>query len=367
MKKSVLIALLLTVAATGWILSGQFGSGTTTAATRDDVETASELAEDTVVSVRVARLQAQPRQRQIIVTGRTEASRTVEVRAETYGRVAELMVGSGDRVDAGEVIAKVALDDRPAKLAEAEALLRQREIEHKAARELSKKGFRSETNVAAARAQLDAARAIIEQNRVDIERTTFRAPFSAVVDKGNVELGDYVRVGDTVARLVDLDPILIVGHASEREVNDLDVGSLGSAILIGGRAVEGVLSFVSPIADMQTRTFRFELEVANPDNSIRAGITSQIVIDVDRSLAHLISPSILTLKGDGTVGVKVVNENNIVEFLPVTILGDTPDGVWLGGLGEQVDLITVGQDFVVEGQLVEAVFSESPIRVGGNS
>src|SRR3546814_6168800 len=98
--------------------------------------------------------------------------------------------------------------------------------------------------------------------------TIIRAPFDGIVDLRLVELGDFVDRGDTNARLVDLDPMLIVTQVNERDVQSLTVGAPGKARLIGGLTVEGRIRHISSVADEATRTFRVELEVPNPDRRI---------------------------------------------------------------------------------------------------
>ncbi|MFQ5972601.1 MAG: efflux RND transporter periplasmic adaptor subunit, partial [Alphaproteobacteria bacterium] len=318
-------------------------------------------------SVRVVRVTAQPRQQRLLINGRTEASRRVELRAEAEGRIVEILVDRGDEVEKGQVLARISQDERPARLAQAQALLRQREIEYQAAASLKEKGYRSETSLAAARAELDAAIAVVEQIRIDLEQTSIRAPFDGMIDEGHVELGDYVQIADVAGTIVDLDPILVVGYATEREVGSLHLGKIGAATLIDGTSVEGIISYVSSVADGQTRTYRFELEVPNPDYRIRDGITSRIRIDASESMAVVLSPSVLTLDDNGTVGVKIVTEGDIVEFVPVRILEATSDGVWIEGLPSPARLITVGQDFVANGQRVLSVPVGSPMAAGGES
>ncbi len=88
----------------------------------------------------------------MILRGHTEAIRKVDVKAETYGRVIELKVEKGDRVEKGAVLARLSPEDRPARLAEAKALRDQRKIEYQASDRLSKKGYRAETQLAGAKA-----------------------------------------------------------------------------------------------------------------------------------------------------------------------------------------------------------------------
>lgn len=363
MNKSVITALVLAVLAVGWILTGQFGSDRPNA----DDPVAAPSATTQKMKVRVAEISAIAHTENVNVTGRTEASRKVELRAETEGQVIEIFKQRGDRVSQGEAIAKIRPDDRPAKLAEARASLRQRQIEFNAADKLTERGFRSETEKAGAQARLDAARAVVEQMELDITRTTFRAPFDGTIEAGHVEQGNYVKVGEVTAMVVDLDPILVVGNISERQVGTVKEGMTGTVTLIDGSVHTGIVRFVSSVAEPSTRTYRAELEVANSDLRIRDGLTAQISIPVSNTMAHFVTPSVLTLNDDGIVGVKTVGPDNKVVFRPVDIIADEPDGIWLGGLPDTMRLITVGQEFVIDGEDVIPVEGTARIAAGGNS
>jgi multidrug efflux system membrane fusion protein len=366
-NKSVITAIILAVLAIGWILTGQFGSESANGEASEETMSAATTETATTMKVRVAKLDAIPRIETVGVTGRTEASRKVELRAETDGQVVELYVQRGEVIDANAPIARLRADDRPAKLSEARALLSQRKIEFNAAAKLTEKGFRSETEKAGAQARLDAARAVVEQMEIDIARTTFRAPFRGTVGVGHVERGDYVRVGDVTATIVDLDPILIVGHVSERHVSKVNPGMPGTITLINGEEHSGIVSFVASVSDPATRTYRFELEVANPDQTIRDGLTAQIELPVDTTTAHFVTPSVLTLNDDGVVGIKTVEADNTVRFRPVSTIADEPDGVWIGGLPDSIRLITVGQEFVIHGETVTPVEGDARIVTDADS
>ncbi len=362
MNKSILTAAVLAILAVGWILTGQFGSKDA-----DGKNTPLEKQAQALMKVRVAHLKAINRVETVDVTGRTEASRMVDLRAETDGQVKELYAQRGDRIAMNKPIASLRADDRPAKLTEARAILRQRQIEFSAAVKLTEKGFRSETEKAGAQARLDAARATVELMKIDISRSTFRAPFDGTISAGHVEKGDYVRVGDVTATIVDLDPILVVGNISERQIDKIEEGMPGTITLIDGSTHTGIVRYISSIAEASTRTYRIELVVPNADLSVRDGLTAGIQIPVSSTMAHFVTPSVLTLNDDGLVGVKTVAADNKVVFQPVDIIADEPNGVWLGNLPETIRLITVGQEFVIQGETVEPVQGTARIAPVGNS
>ncbi len=368
MNRSYVIAAVLAVAAAGWIASGLIAEGGNEPEARKppaDLAGASK-----VPLVRVRSQVAEMRQAKIILRGRTEAVRTVQVKAETYGRVVTLPIARGDRVEGNQVIAGLAPEDRPAQLKEARSLLEQRRIEYDAARRLSKKGFRAETQLAAAKAALNAAEAAVSRAEVELENLSIRAPFDGLVDERMIEIGDFVETGNPIARVIDLDPILVVAQVSERDVGRLTIGADARARLITGVEVRGRLRFIGAMADPATRTFRVELEVANPKGAIPDGVTAELRIPLESALAHLVSPAILTLTDSGEIGVKTLEADNTVGFLPVKILESGAKGMWIGGPPERVTFITVGQEFVTVGQTVRPVEEgslERPAVAGGES
>jgi len=281
------------------------------------------------------------------------------VKAEVRGRVAAVLAEKGERVAADQPIVRLEAEDRKARLAQALALREQRRIEYEAAKTLSKKGYRAETQLAAAKAAYDAAEAAVQSAQVAIDNLTVRAPFEGVLDSRQVELGDFLDIGDAVGRIVDLDPILGVAEVSERDIGALELGQSGELRLIAGPTRQGVVSFISKAADPATRTFRVEMEVPNADGAIPDGMTAELEIPLKTVMAHKISPAILTLSDEGVVGVKIVDDEARVRFVPVRILEDGARGTWIAGPPAEARFIVVGQEFVVDGERVRALPSDA--------
>ncbi|HET6220643.1 MAG TPA: efflux RND transporter periplasmic adaptor subunit [Dongiaceae bacterium] len=357
-KTSYVIAIGIAVAAAAWVLSGQIASHDTVTEAEAKAE-ADALPEAVVPRVRVREQHAEPRALEIILRGKTEASRMVVVRAETRSKVIDIAAEKGAYVQSGDVLVSLSDDDRQAKLQQAKALLAQREIEFDSSMKLSKKGYRAETQVADAKAKLEEAKAAVTSTEIDIAYTTIRAPFNGIVEKRAVEEGDFVNVGDEVATVVDLDPVLVVGQVAEQNIEQVKPGMPGTARLVTGATVTGTVRYVAATADEQTRTFRVELEVPNHDRSIVQGVSSELRLPVADVPAYYVSPAILTLAENGDVGVKTLGADGKVEFHTAKIIAGGEDGVWLAGLPETVTFITVGQDFVMVGQRVEAVPDEA--------
>lgn len=361
-KPSIVIAVLLAAGATAWIVSGNMPGEETaaapsaaTGAAQASGAAAAAPKEVKIRTVRVYETLARDRRTTLRIAGRTEASREGRLMAETEGTIRSISIEEGDTVAAGELVARMNVDERDAVVREAEALLSQREIEYSAAAKLASKGFQSEVSKAKSLAEMEAAKAALDRAKLDLGKTRLTIPFDGVIWTKDVEQGDLVKVGDLIATIVDLDPLLVVANVSEREVAGIAEGSLAQARLITGETVEGVVSYISPQAETTTRTFRVEIEVPDTANRYKAGITAELLLPMSESRAHLISPALLTLGDAGQVGVKVVTEDSLAKFVPVQILEDTPEGVWLHGLPEQATVISVGQEYVADGEKVEPV------------
>jgi membrane fusion protein, multidrug efflux system len=347
-NKSYAIAGAVALTAVLWLAHSDIVTGGGKAVTPKVVkESAGRL-----LPVRVRASAAETITREVMVRGRTEALRHVELRSEIAGRVVELPVAKGGRVAPGAIVARLAPEDRAAQMAQAEAHMRQRQIEFDAAKSLAERGFRPEIKLAEAAALLDAAKAAVKRMHVDIDKLTIRAPFAGVIETLPAELGAFLKEGDQVARLVDEDPFLVVGQVTERDIGGLTLGQAGQAKLVTGATLNGRLRFIATTAEASTRTFRVELEVPNRERTMREGVTAELRLPVAGASAHRLTPAVLTLNDQGAVGVRAVDADNKVVFHPVAIVGDGPQGVWVTGLPDKVDIIVVGQEFVREGQQV---------------
>ncbi|QPH53735.1 efflux RND transporter periplasmic adaptor subunit [Pontivivens ytuae] len=333
-------------------------------------ETAEAVAEEETVAVieetdvtqpiAVVALRSEAREVQsgIILRGRTEAARNVDVAAETTGQVISPPLRKGRQVQEGDLLCRLDAQTRQAELAQARAALAEAQANEVAASQLSQRGITSENQAISRRAQLEAAIASVEAAEREIERLEIRAPFAGVLETDTAELGSLLTSGTVCATILDLSEIRLVGFAAERDVNKIQVGAQAGARLISGEEVTGQVVFVGRSADPLTRTFRVEVVVPNADGALRDGSTAEIVIALAGVTAHLLPQASLTLDDTGALGVRVVEEG-VAMFKPVEIIRDGADGVWVSGLDTQEDVIVVGQEFVNDGRSVAPTFREA--------
>lgn len=343
----------------GWLLSGQFGNGDDTTDERSAAIAKTTIAPQSKVRVRTQI--AEEVTRTIIVNGKTAPARVVELSAETDGRVESIGAKRGANIDRNTVIVRLDERDRSARLAQAEATVRQREVEYEARARLKVESYVSEAQLQEGVALLEAARAELTRARLDLDYMQVRAPFDGALQARAVEIGDFLKVGDPIATFVDNRTIIVSANVSEFDARFVHVGMTAKAILATGEDVHGKIRYVAPVADEATRTFTVELEVDNRDGAIRAGGTAELHIPAESILAHRISPSLLTLDDAGNIGLKIINDSGKVEFVVADIALSSGDGIWVAGLPETVTIITVGQGFVTTGSIVDAI-PESEIK-----
>jgi multidrug efflux system membrane fusion protein len=349
--KSWLLSAAIVVVVALWLASGHSGD-------EDQLEEATNtsIADSTTQhSVRVRSQSAELVSRTITVNGKTAPARVVTLSAETDGRIESIGAARGANVERGSIIVRLDERDRKARLAQAEATVKQREVEYQGRLRLKSESYVSEAQLQEAVAMLETAKAELTRAKLDLGYMNIRAPFGGALQARMVEIGDFVKVGDPIATFVDNRTIIVSANLSEFDARYVDVGDNAVARLATGETVKGRIRYVAPVADEATRTFGVELEIDNADGSLRVGGTAELRIPAEEVLAHRISPSLLTLDDAGNVGVKIVNDQGLVEFVVADIALSSNDGIWLAGLPESVTIITVGQGYVTSGALVHAV------------
>lgn len=312
--------------------------------------------EERSASVVVLKSTEKPYVDTLLLRGRTEATRRVDVRAEESGLVVSEPLLKGDIVKKGQILCRIAEGDRQAELTEAQARLKEAEIEEAAAKRLAERGFGAETTANTKSAALQAAKARIIRAEMGMVRLEMKAPFDGILETDTAELGSLLQNGNICASVITLDPIKMVAFAPERSVDSLSVGASVEGRLITGRKIDGEITFVARSAERNTRTYLVEAETENSELTIRDGMTTEMRILLEGKPAHELPQTALTLDNDGNLGVRL-NIDSRVKFMAVEVLRDEERGVWVAGLPEQVEVIVVGQEFVTDGQLLDVSYA----------
>jgi multidrug efflux system membrane fusion protein len=303
-------------------------------------------------SVQVRLIPEAQRQLDVVIRGRTQATRMVVVRSETAGNVAQTPVLQGTSVKQGQVLCRLAVDARQASLDQARAAAKSAELTQQQNEQLSKQGYRAPAQVLQGQAQLDAAHAAVRQAEIQLEQVNIKAPFAGVFDQRAAEVGTYLAPGQPCGTMIELDPLLIVGDVPETETSKLHVGATATARLVSGQTLTGRIRYVAHDADPQTRTYHLEVTLPNPGMAVRSGLSAEVHVAAGAGAAHLVPVSSLVLDSAGRQGVRYVNADGRVAFSPIKVAEETSDGLWVTGLSGPVSLIVVGQSYVADGQKV---------------
>ncbi|MEZ5872240.1 MAG: efflux RND transporter periplasmic adaptor subunit [Nitratireductor sp.] len=358
MKFHRFAAVAVLVVSAAWVLTGEFSSVGSAASEEAQQPAAEKPAASTTAALRTVAFVRPPvlaHSRAIRVSGHTSADKKVDLSTRAGGVILSLPFNEGDRVAEGDVILKIDPEERPAMLANAKTMLLQRQKELEAAERLVKQGNMATLRGDNARSALAAAEWQVELAEAELGKLDVKAPFSGTLDKLMVEEGASVQPGTPVAGILKLDPVIASGEVSETDLHFIKIGSKAEVRLVDGSLVEGTVRYISRQSSPQTRTYPVEVEIANPDLRIPAGMTAEIKLLADPVLAVALPRSVVTLSLEGDLGIRILKDDDTVAFVPIDLVDDLPQGLLLGGVPEEARIIVAGQDLVAEGEKVKAV------------
>jgi len=353
LNRGHILALLLTFILASWLIIGLSSE------TEEYINPRPLVMDHGLRKVQVERIQGSLTERLITVSGKTAANRSVELKSEIRSKVKTVHKQKGERVKKGDLIVELDARDWPARVNQTKASLRQYKLEFESAKKLIKKGLYNEAQLAQAETALANARAELTNAQINFAASRITAPFDGIVDQRYVELGDYVKENTSIVKILDFSPYLVTGHVAEKDASFINIGDHAQATLITGDIIKGVIRFIAAEADIQTRTFPIEMEVVNPSGSMTSGLTAKLQIPQPKQFAHKISPALLILDDQGHLGLKGITPDNKVIFHGIDILKAENTGIWITGLEEQTQVITVGQGFVDYGEEVTPVYKEA--------
>ena len=390
---SIIIAIIVCAGIAGFIFRNDFSAylNTQDVIIEETNEISSELKEKKInkqkaVSVLVQKSNEQEVTNGILLRGQTEAFKSVQVKAETSGSVISQPIRKGTFVKNGELLCELEVGTKSDVLSEAkvalalsldelDASIHQYELRVQAAerqKSLLKRGVGTEAAVEAAELSASSAEtqslskrqavanveARINRATTELNNTKIIAPFDGLLESDTAEYGDFMQTGAPCGTLLALNPIKLIGYATETQVSKIEVNTTAGARLISGDTVSGTVSFISRSADPTTRTFLVETTVPNENYEIREGSTADIYISLSGAKGHLLPQSSLTLNSSGVLGVRIAL-NDKAKFIPINIIRDSEEGVWVTGLPDTVDVIIVGQEYVTDNSNIKVSYKVS--------
>ena len=344
MNTNVKIALVIILATLVWLASGLFAN-----------EAPSKLNQPEVspTKVSVGHFVVQDFVPMLALNSHTQPNRMVNLKAQIAGTVESVPGQRGAMVEKNQSICVIDAEERPQRLMQAKAKLQQAQIAYTGAQQLKTAGYQSDLAIAQAEANLEVAKLELTLSQNDVDSLNIKAPFSGIVEERPVEVGDFLTAGQPCAKLVELSPIKVVAEVSESEVVNLQIGDKASALFDDYASKSAVISYIAHQANPVTRSYKVEAVVENTELQLRSGISGQLQLRMDRVKAHLIPASLILLDAEGQTMVRAVDQENLVTQHKVRVVGEAENGLWVTGLPAMINLITVGQNYVTQGERVE--------------
>jgi RND family efflux transporter MFP subunit len=252
--------------------------------------------------------------------GTIEARAHADLYAKTAGQIVEVLADTGDRVGAGQLLARIdaaeerrQIDQLRAAVAMAEATLAQRRaaleiargtaartqslfeqqlvaLQQNEAAQAELKG--AEAQVAVARAAVEQARANLSAGGVELDKTRIAAPFSGWIGKRHLDLGAFAANNQPVFTLIDISTIETTLPLSEKDAARVRVGQ--PAVLtveaLGGAQFQGRVARIASLFDPRTNTAEAEVEIANPDGRLKPGMFANVAVALATASDALLVP-----------------------------------------------------------------------------
>ena len=276
-----------------------------------------------------------------IGTGR--AVNSVTVTPFSAGRLTALEVSSGARVSAGDVIAR--LDAESEEIAVDRARIALDDAKAKLERVMALRSSNTSTAVqqTAGERALGIAQLVVRAAELALDRRAVRAPIAGIVGILPVTTGNYVSTTTEIATIDDRSTILVDFWVPERFAGAIEVGSPLTAISIarGAQEFEGKVSAIDNRIDPASRTLRVQAGIANPRDSLRAGMSFQVAMTFPGDRYPAVDPLAIQWSADGAF-VWAVREG-MAARVPVRIVQRNTDSVLVDAP------LTEGTQVVIEG------------------
>lgn len=342
LQASHIVFILILLLVVSWIASGMLGSN-------NNHQSIDE--EPNLPTIAASWSEAQSIHRKLVIYGDAQPIQVAVVRARTDGLVEDI-VRVGRTVREGDKIARLSMDDRQVRLAQAKAQVASSQRDYDAVSQLIERNLASDSERQLRLAQLESARAALRAIEFEIENTRVKAPISGTVNHIFSEQGSFITLGGQLLEIVDNNPLLAVIQVQQAEIANIQLGQTAQIRFVGGEERSGKVRFISPIGDAKTRTFRVEIEIDNSKNPLPSGLSAEVTLELDAQMAHQISPALIRLDESGQAGIYIVNGQQTLEFKPIEIVRADGKTIWVNGLKPRVQIATLTHGALTGGQKV---------------
>ncbi|WEZ83109.1 efflux RND transporter periplasmic adaptor subunit [Rhizobium sp. 32-5/1] len=287
--------------------------------------------------------------------GNGDAILSATVTPLATGNLTEVLVKSGDRIEQGQVIARLDSDDQ--KVAAAQAKLNRDNASEKVERNRKLGNAVAIVAIRDAEFALQGAELALQTAELDLKRRDIIAPSKGIVGIITVNPGDYVTTSTPIAVVDDRSQILVDFWVPERFANKISVGQAVSATAIAqpGSELAGVVHAIDNRIDQASRTLRVRARIDNPDDTLRAGMSFSVALTFDGDQYPTVNPLSIQWSADGSYVWRVAGDKT--EKVPVKIVQRNADKVLVDAK------LTKGDVVVTEG--VQRLRDGGTVQIAG--
>jgi RND family efflux transporter MFP subunit len=210
-------------------------------------------------------------------------------------------------------------------------------------------------------------RAIVKQAALDFEKARIRAPFGGFVVARHAEVGNWLQVGGAVVELADTSSVLVRVDAPESAIPYAQVGAKVSMQIDAlKKRFDGHIKHIIPQADEAARTFPVEVEVANPDYELKAGMFARVTVPAGNERMAIVVPKDALIESDGTIFVAMVidaEKGKMAIPVPVTLGADQGEliAITSNNLPPDATIVVYGNERLTYPQPVVPVESKDEV------
>ena len=334
----------------------------TTASCKDGNAEEEKAAEEAVIPVEVQDINRGDVAAVYSGTAALEADQEAQVVAKVAGEIVELRVEEGQRVKAGDVLARLDGDRLRLQVARAQTNLAKMQRDLERQKGLTAKGLVSNETIERGEFDIAALKADLQLAELDLSYTDIRAPFDGVIADRQIKVGNTVAVNQVLFRLTDLEPLVAYLHVPEREFSKLHAGQNAQLRVdaLGGATFTGQIARISPVVDAATGTFKVTVETADPSGALKPGMFARFDVVYDMRKNAILIPRASIVEDEANQTVFII-ENEVAHKR--TIRTGLTNGALievLEGLQGDERIVTIGQSGLRDGGKVKVVEATAP-------
>ena len=284
-------------------------------------------------------------------SGVTEPIYTISVIARRSGIVTDILVTEGMNVKKGQIIATLDKENLDVDLEAAISAEKSAQQSFDIAEKLGK-NYASNLELVQSEAALKQAKAQVAGIKQQIEYTKLKAQKSGILEELFLETGQLIQKDRSVFTIMGMEKMKLIAPVPQTQIGKISLNDNVVVTIPGIEEKIGKVKRIASAANQATRTFDVEVEIENEDGSVRAGMSSEVSIVIDQAKAFSVSPAHLAISEDGSLRVKIVNDQNVVSIVDVKLIRASGNMAYVSGLNDGDLMLTTGQAFVSAGEKI---------------